>query len=104
MSIITPTGIVLFALVYGANFVLPIDVEIPTLRISMKGLNTDNDYRISLLQDLELLYECWKVVYDHLWAYQQHMSRSYNKKIKPCDFQLGDLVLRESPKNQQQWV
>ena len=32
------------------------------------------------------------------------MSRSYNKKVKPRDFQLGDLVLRENPKNQQQWV
>ena len=32
------------------------------------------------------------------------MSRSYNKKVKPCDFQLGDLILRENPKNQPQWV
>ena len=32
------------------------------------------------------------------------MSRSYNKKVKPCDFQLGDLILRENLKNQQQHV
>ena len=47
-----------FALVYGANVVLPIEVEIPTLRISMKGLITDDDYRISQLQELVLLDEC----------------------------------------------
>ena len=32
------------------------------------------------------------------------MSKSYNKKVKPRGFQLGDLVLRENPKNQQQRI
>ncbi len=36
-----------FALVYGADVVLPIEVEIPTLRISIKGLITNDDYKIS---------------------------------------------------------
>ena len=35
-----------FALVYGADVVLPIEVEIPTLIISMKGLIIDEDYII----------------------------------------------------------
>ena len=48
-SIKTPTGAMPFALVYGADVVLPIEVEIPTLWISMKGLITNDDYRISQL-------------------------------------------------------
>ena len=28
------------------------------------------------------------------------MSTQYNKKVHPCEFQVGDLVLRENPKNQ----
>ena len=28
------------------------------------------------------------------------MSRQYNKKMKPREFQIGDLVLRENPRNQ----
>lgn len=32
--------------------------------------------------------------------YQNKLSRHYNKKVKPRVFQIGDLVLRESPKNQ----
>ena len=83
---------------------LPIEVEIPTLRISMKGLVTEDDYRISQLQELELLDECQEVACDHLQAYLQCMSRSYNKNVWPCHFQLGDLILREISKNQQQWV
>ena len=59
-----------FALVYGADVVLPIEVEIPTLIISMKGLIIDDEYKISQLQELELLYECRKVACDHLLAYQ----------------------------------
>ena len=94
-------GTTSFSLVYGENVELPVEVEIPTLIISMKSLITDDDYRISQLQEMNLLDECWKVVCDHLQAYQQCMSRSYNKKVKPHDFQLGDLILRENPKNQQ---
>ena len=55
-----------FALVYGVDVVLLIEVEIPTLRISMKYLITNEDYRISWLQELELLEECWQVACDHL--------------------------------------
>ena len=78
-SIRTPTWATPFALVYGADVVLPIEVEIPTLRISMKGLITDDDYRISWLQELVLLDEHRQVVCDHLRAYQQRISQIYNK-------------------------
>ena len=39
-------GAMPFALVYGVDFGLLIEVEIPTLRISMKGLITNDDYKI----------------------------------------------------------
>ena len=55
-----------FALVYGVDVVLHIEVEIPTLRISMKGLITDEDYRISWLQELVILDERRQAVCDHL--------------------------------------
>ena len=92
-------GTMPFSLIYGVDAMLPIEVKIPTLRISMKGLITDDDYIIYLLQELVLLDECRQVACDHLCAYQQQMLRSYNKKFKPRDFQLGDLILRENPKN-----
>ena len=92
-------GTMPFSLVYGVDDVLPIEVKIPTLRISMKFLNTNDDYRISRFQDLELLDGHQQVAWDHLQAYQQYMSRSYQKKVKPFDFQLVDLILRETLKN-----
>ena len=94
-SIRTPTGATPFSLVYGADAMLPIEVEIPTLRVSLKNLITDEDIRISQLQELELLCERQQVAFDHLRAYQKRMSKSYNKKVRPREFQVGDLILRE---------
>lgn len=34
-------------------------------------------------------------------VYQKQMSKAFNKKVLPRAFQVGDLVLRENPKNQQ---
>ena len=34
-------------------------------------------------------------------GYQKHMSTQYNKKVHPREIQVGELVLRENPKNQQ---
>ena len=61
----------------------------------------DDDYRVFRLQELELLDEKRQTATDHLKAYQQMMSCSYNHKVKPRTFQVGDLVLKENPRNQQ---
>ena len=51
---------------YGVDAMLLIEVKIPTLRISMKGLITDDDYRIAWLQEVVLLEEHQQVACDHL--------------------------------------
>ena len=99
-----PTRATPFALVYGAKFLLLVEVEIPSLWVPLRGLIIDDENRISKLQELELLDERWQVAFNHLQAYQKRMSKSYNKKVHPWDFQLGDLILRENFKNQQQWI
>ena len=61
MSILTPTGATPFSLTYDIEVVLPLKVEIPSLRVSLKVLVIDEDYRAMRLQELELLDEkCWK--------------------------------------------
>ena len=69
-SIRTPTGATPYALVYGAEAILPLEVEIPLLRVSLKGLINDEDYRVSRLQELELLDERRQHAADHLKGYQ----------------------------------
>jgi len=67
----------------------------------LKGLISDEEYRVSRLQELELLEERHQKAFDHLKAYQQMMSISYNHKVRPRCFKVGDLVLKENPRNQQ---
>ena len=57
MSIYTPTRATPFALTYGVEAVLPLEVEIPSLRVSLKGLVTEEDYCAMRLQELQLLDE-----------------------------------------------
>ena len=80
---------------------LPLEVEIPSLRVSLKGLVTDEDYRVMRLQELELLDEKRQASFDHMRVYQKRMSKAFNKKVHPREFQVGDLVLRVNHKNQQ---
>ncbi|GLJ56020.1 hypothetical protein SUGI_1202750 [Cryptomeria japonica] len=88
-SIRTPTGSTPYSLVYGAEAILPIEVEIPSLRVSLYNLIDDEAYRVSHLQDLELLDEKRQAAYNHLKAYLQHMSRSYNHRVIPHTFELA---------------
>lgn len=46
-----------FLLVYGVEAVLPLEVEIPSLRVSLHGLLTEEDYRVARLQESKLLDE-----------------------------------------------
>lgn len=85
---------------YGFEVFLPLEVEIPSLQVSLKGLITNEDYRAMRIQELELLDECHKDTFYHMQAYQKLMSTSYNKKVHPRELQVGDIVLREKPKNQ----
>lgn len=51
------------------------------------------------LQELKLLDEKRKVSFNHMRVYQKILSKTYNKKVPPRVFQVGDLVLCENPKN-----
>ena len=99
-TIHTLIGATPFSLVYGSKVVLPLEVEMPSLHVSLHGLIIDEDHRAMRVQGLETLDERCKATFDHMRAYQKHMSSQYNKKVHPHEFQVGELVLRENPKNQ----
>lgn len=69
-SIHTLIGATPYALVYGLDSILPIELELPSLRVSLKGIILEEDYRVSRLQELELLDEHHHHEIDHLKSYQ----------------------------------
>jgi hypothetical protein len=80
-------------LVYGVEAVLPLELEIPSLRIAIQEeLTTDENDKLRL-EELEALDEKRLQAQQKLQCYQARMSRAFNKKVRPRSFQKGDLVL-----------
>ncbi|KAI5428944.1 hypothetical protein KIW84_033799 [Lathyrus oleraceus] len=67
----TSTGATLFSLVYGMEVVLPVEVEIPSLRVLMEAKLTEVE-----------------------WC-QTRMKKAFDKKVRPRVFREGDLVLKK---------
>uniref|UniRef100_A0A2N9GYX8 RNase H type-1 domain-containing protein n=1 Tax=Fagus sylvatica TaxID=28930 RepID=A0A2N9GYX8_FAGSY len=72
----TSVGATPYSLVYGMEAVLPVEVEIPSLRILSQTQLEEAEWAQATL-------------------YQRRIERAYNKKARPRTFQPGDLVLKK---------
>ncbi|XP_068225219.1 uncharacterized protein [Palaemon carinicauda] len=82
-----------YALVYGAEAVLPIEVKIPSLRTAVEhGLEEEENTRVRLAE-LESLDEKRKEALQQMELYKARIAQAYNRKVKNRVFQKGDLVL-----------
>lgn len=97
----TPTGATPFSLVYGSEAILPIEIELPSLRVSLQNLISDEEYRVAHLQELALLDERRLRALNHLRMYQHRLQLQYNKRVQPREFEVGDLVLQHNMRNLQ---
>uniref|UniRef100_A0A803M8C3 RNase H type-1 domain-containing protein n=1 Tax=Chenopodium quinoa TaxID=63459 RepID=A0A803M8C3_CHEQI len=85
-----------YALVYGVEAVLPLKLQIPSLRIAIQeGLTSDENDKLRLAE-LEALDEKILQAQQKLQCYQARMSHAFIKKVQPCSFQVGDMVLAVS--------
>lgn len=80
-SIRTPTGLEPFSLVYGTEAVLPVEIEIPSLRVLIESEDLQERKRKRLAQ-LYLLDEKRLRALDHMNCYQRRIARAYAKKVK----------------------
>ncbi|KAL0394676.1 UNVERIFIED_CONTAM: hypothetical protein Slati_4433800 [Sesamum latifolium] len=88
----TPTQSTPYALIYGVEAVLPLEQQIPSLRIAIQGLTEEENARLRL-EELEALDEKRLEAQQRLECYQSRLSKTFNKKVRPRSFQVGDLVL-----------
>ncbi|KAL0387546.1 UNVERIFIED_CONTAM: hypothetical protein Sradi_2636400 [Sesamum radiatum] len=92
-TIRTPTQATPYALVYGVEAVLPLEQQIPSLRIAIQeGLIEEENAQIRL-EELEALDEKRLKTQQMLECYQARLFREFNKKVRLHSFQVGDLVL-----------
>jgi hypothetical protein len=84
------TGFSPFFLVYGAEAVLPTDLEYGSPRTRAYD---DQSNQTSREDSLDQLEEAWDMALLHSARYQQSLRRYHARGVRPRDLQVGDLVL-----------
>jgi ribonuclease HI len=89
----TPTQMTPYSLVFGGEAVLPLEIEISSLRVAVHEQLTDDENAKLRLQELETIEETRLIAQQNLEAYRIQMSRTYDKMVRHRAFKEGDLVL-----------
>ena len=90
----TSTEATPYSLVYGMEAVLPVEIEMGSLRVTLEQQISETEWVQSHFDQLSLLDERRLRAADHIQAYQRKMARSFKKRVKPRLLQQGDLALR----------
>jgi hypothetical protein len=85
------TGFTPFFLVYGAEAILPIDLEYGSPRTRAYDGQSNQTSREDSLDQLE---EARDMALLHLARYQQSLRRYHARGVRSRDLQVGDLVLQ----------
>ncbi|XP_020598499.1 uncharacterized protein LOC110038079 [Phalaenopsis equestris] len=89
----TPTSSTPYALTFGSEAVLPLEVELPSLRIAISNnVNSEDNTRLRL-EELDSLEGLRLQAQQNLELYRARMARAHDKLVRPCTFMVGDLVL-----------
>ncbi|WJX33931.1 hypothetical protein P8452_22093 [Trifolium repens] len=94
-SVRTSTGATPFSLVYGMEAVLPIEVEILSMRVLMETKLEEAEWVQSRFDQLNLIDEKRMISLCHGQLYQSWLKKAFDKKVRPREFQEGDLVLKK---------
>ena len=81
-------------MVYGIEVVLPVEIEMGSLRVALEQQILEANWAQTRLDQLNLLYEKRLRTTNNVRAYQRKMTRAFKKQVKPKPLQRGDLVLK----------
>ncbi|XP_070035008.1 uncharacterized protein LOC142175935 [Nicotiana tabacum] len=88
----TSTQATLYSLAYGVEAVLPLEHQIPSLRLVIQEELIDEENARLCLEELESLDEKRLESQQSLECDQTRLSRSFNKRVHLRSFQVGDQV------------
>jgi len=77
----TPTKATPFSLVYGCEAILPLEIQISSLRVALTTRMTDDKHRLRL-QEFEALDNKCLQAQQQIELYQARISRAFNKKVR----------------------
>ena len=90
----TSTGATPYSLVYGMEAMLPVEIEMRSLRVALEQHVSEVERVQSRYDQLSLLDEKRLRTAYHAQAYQRKMTCAFRKRVRPRKFQRGDLVLK----------
>ena len=90
----TSTWATPYSLLYGMEAILPVEIEMGSLRVALEYQISGTEWAKSRYDQLSLLDERRFRASDHVQAYQRKMTCTFRKRVKPRKFQKGDLVLK----------
>ncbi|KAM0833194.1 hypothetical protein ACQ4PT_064416 [Festuca glaucescens] len=93
VTVRTPTQSTPYSLVYGSEAVLPLEVQLPSLRVAIQDELTKDEQVHLRFQELDALEEERPYALQNLELYRQNMVRTYDKLVKHRVFRKGELVL-----------
>jgi hypothetical protein len=93
-SVRTSTGETPYSLVYGMEAVLPVEVEIPSLRVLLDVKLDEAEWIRTRFNELSLIEEKRLAAVCHGQLYQRRMKKAFDQKVRPRSYQTGDLVLK----------
>jgi len=94
-SVRTSTRETPFSLVYDMDAVLPVEVEIPSLRILTDVKLDESEWVQARFDQLNLIDEKHLAAICHGQLYQKRIKRAHDKKVFPRSLKVGDLVLKK---------
>ncbi|XP_070057298.1 uncharacterized protein [Nicotiana tomentosiformis] len=84
-----------YMLVYDTEAVIPAEVEISSLRVIQEETLDDVEWIWVRQKQLMLIDEKRMDAVCHGQLYQNMMVSEFNKRVKPCQFAQGQLVLKK---------
>ncbi|KAK9017849.1 hypothetical protein V6N11_000850 [Hibiscus sabdariffa] len=96
-SVRTSTGATPYSLVYGTEAVLPIEVEIPSLRILLEVELDEAEWVQARYDQLNLIEEKRLKAICHAQMYQKRMIRAHDKKVRPKRIPRGRSGVENDP-------
>ena len=94
-SVHTSTRAIPFSLVYGIEVVLPFEVEVRSLRILAESGLEESKWAQVCFDRLNLIEGKRLATMSHGRLYQSRVKNVFDKKVRLCKFNEGDLVLKK---------
>eukprot|EP00253_Pinus_taeda_P020275 PITA_20275 len=91
-KVLDATGFTPFQLVYGLEATLPIECEIPSLKLAVELLPNTTPLEERLLY-LERLDETRRLANLAIETQKRRVKSHFDQNVRPCSFNEGDLVL-----------